>query len=179
VISVRTGRVLSALGAVLLGVGLFMTWYHVDRPAAVGRPDLSGWDVFVRLRFVVLGGALLLLVSAFARQVRGLLIGRTVLGVVLFALILRRIIDPPDPQQPIATQAGVFIGLVGAVAAALGGLVDTGREVLQRYPDLAFWRPPVGEIGSGYEPQKPAATAPVRRTGGGGGAYVDSTADEI
>ena len=42
---------------------------------------------------------------------------------------MRRIIDPPDIADPISAQFGVFVGFVGALAVALGGLVDTGRRV--------------------------------------------------
>jgi hypothetical protein len=62
-------------------------------------------------------------------------------------LILRRILFPPDLAQAVHSQAGVYVGLVGALAVALGGLVDTGREVIEAYPTL--WRQPAGELGPG------------------------------
>jgi hypothetical protein len=52
--------------------------------------------------------------------------------------------------------------------------------VVERYPDIAFWRPPAGELGPGAPPPPVRAAAsrePDPR--GGHGAYVDSTADEI
>jgi hypothetical protein len=182
-VSERMGRALSAVGAVALIAGLFLVWYHIDRPASEGTTDTTGWQTFTRLRVLILVGAGILLLSAIVHQRRPVLIARTVLGIVLGALILRRIIDPPDISAPISAQAGVAVGLLGAIAAALGGLVDSGREVVPRYPDLAFWREPAGVLGPG------SGGAAVERRGGGGagggprgrdgGAVVDSTAEEL
>src|SRR3954452_885319 len=89
----NVGRALSAAGALLLLVSLALVWYHVDRPAGVEFS--TGWESFPRLRVIVAVGALLTLVTALLPQVRWVLIARTVLGLVLAALILRRIVDPP------------------------------------------------------------------------------------
>src|SRR4051812_10964779 len=93
-IGTRAGRILSAVGATALIAGLFLTWYHIDR--AVGPTDTTGWQTFTRLRWLILLGAVVLLVTAVVRQTRAVLLARFFLGVVLGALILRRIIDPPN-----------------------------------------------------------------------------------
>src|ERR1700754_4665981 len=95
------GRALSAVGAVLLAVSLALVWYHIDRPAAQGSTSSTGWDTFPRLRIILLVGALLTLVSAVVPQRRAVLIGRTLLGLVLAALILRRLVDPPSTSAPV------------------------------------------------------------------------------
>jgi hypothetical protein len=179
-ISELMGRILSAIGAVVLVMALFLTWYHIDRTAAQGTVDTTGWQTFTHLRLVILAGAALLLASALVRQTRAVLVGRTLLGLILALLILRRIVDPPTLAFPVSSRAGMFVGLIGAICAAMGGLVDTSREVVEHYPDLAFWRPPAGELGPGAPPP-PVRTAPPRDPdrNGGRGAYVDSTADEI
>jgi hypothetical protein len=173
------GRVLSAVGAVMLVAGLFLTWYHIERPQ--GATETTGWQTFTRLRFAILGGAVLLLLSALVRQARAVLVARTALGVVLGALILRRIIEPPDLVADVSAQLGVAVGLVGAIAAALGGLVDSGREVVGRYPDLAgFGRAPRGLLERGRDEEHATliepAPPPRNRTQR---VYVDSTAEEI
>src|SRR4051812_42543131 len=142
----RAGRMLSAIGALSLIVGLFLTWYHIDR--AVGPTETTGWQTFTRLRWLILAGAVLLLLTALVRQTRPVLVLRSLLGLVLGVLILRRIVDPPNIAG-ISAQFGVVVGLVGAICAVFGGLVDTSREVVDRYPDLAFWREPAGELGPG------------------------------
>jgi len=161
-------------------LGLFLTWYHLKRTS---NPDLSGWDVFTRLRFVVIGGAILLLVTALVKQTRAVLIARFVLGLVVGLLILRRILFPPDAAVPLSTQLGVYVSLIGAILGAAGGLVDTGREVVERYPEMAFWRPPAGELGP--EGSTSASTStPVVANGRSvdrprDNQAVDSTAEEI
>jgi hypothetical protein len=175
VISQQMGRLLSAVGALLLALGLFLTWYHIDRTQ--GPTDTTGWQTFPRLRVVILVGAGLLLVTAVIRQARPVLVARTLLGLVLGALIARRIVDPPDVSAPVSAQLGVVVGVLGAVAAALGGLVDSGREVVERYPGLGFGRAPGGLLGPGADEEgarrRTPAPSPPRS------AYVDSTADEI
>jgi hypothetical protein len=176
VISERMGRVLSAVGAVLLLAGLFLTWYHIDR--TTGPSDTTGWQTFTRLRYVILIGAVLLFGSALVVQTRAVLIARTILGVVLGLLILRRIVDPPDITG-ISSQFGVFVGLLGAICAALGGLVDSGREVVARYPEMAFWRPPAGELGRGEAPEARLARPMPQASSGDDGTVVESTAEEL
>jgi hypothetical protein len=182
-ISELMGRILSAVGAVILVMALFLTWYHIDRTAAQGTVDPTGWQTFTRLRLVILAGAALLLASALVRQTRPVLVGRTLLGLVLALLILRRIVDPPSLAFAVSARGGMFVGLIGAICAALGGLVDTSRTVVEHYPDLAFWRPRAGELRAGAPPAAAAdrarAMQPPRPDGGGQGAYVDSTADEL
>jgi hypothetical protein len=150
----NAGRALSAAGAILLLLSLVLVWYHVERPTGV--ENSTGWDAFPRLRWIVAGGAVLTLATALVRQVRWVLIARTVLGVVLAALILRRIIDPPDISSPVVTQFGVYVGLVGALAVAIGGLVDTGREFV--VPVMGLGGAPRGELPSG-----PTSTARAER----------------
>lgn len=123
-----TGRILSAVGAALLILTLFLVWYHVDRDGGVTTTS-TGWETFPRLRIAILVGALLTLATALVDRLRWALIARTVLGLVLAALIMRRIVDPPDIADPVSAQFGVFVGFVAALAVALGGLVDTGRRV--------------------------------------------------
>jgi len=177
-LSPRTGRILSAVGAVLLVVALFATWYHIDRTVAQGDPDTTGWQTFFRLRIVILAGAVFLLISAIVKQTRPVLIARTVVGLIVAALIVRRIIDPPSLDYDVTPQIGVYIGALAALLAAAGGLIDSGRELVDERPDLAFWRGPVAELPSGSE--GPAARERAA-TGSGApaGDVVDSTAREL
>jgi peptidoglycan/LPS O-acetylase OafA/YrhL len=144
----NVGRALSALGALIVVLALFMTWYHIVRPDGA-IDDTTGWQTFTNLRFVILAGGVITIFSALVPQTRPVLILRTLLGLVLAALILRRIISPPDVIGDVNSQIGVYVGLVGSLLVALGGLVDTGRTVVEAYPNL--WRPPVAELGRGQQ----------------------------
>jgi hypothetical protein len=127
---------------------------------------------------VIIAGAVVLLLSAIVAQTQPVLIVRTLVGVVLGILILRRVVFPPDIADPVKSQFGVFVGLVGAVCAVLGGIVDTSREVAERYPEMAFWRPPAGELGAGAPPS-PASARRRPQDPAAGGGVVDSTAEEL
>jgi hypothetical protein len=176
-LSPTLGRVLSAVGAVVVAVALVLTWYHIDRSALQGTTESTGWQTFTNLRWVILAGAALVLATALARQTRPVLVVRTLVGLVLAALILRRIVDPPDLGVPISAQIGVYVGLVAALAVSAGGLVDSGREVV-----TAVWQPPAGELGAG--PDATDRAGRWHRVGAGGGGLngqevVDSTAEEV
>jgi hypothetical protein len=176
-LSPRTGRILSAVGAALLAIALFATWYHVHRTADLGDPYTTGWQTFHRLRILILAAAAFLLVSAIVKQTRPVLIARTVVGLVVAGFIVRRILFPPDLAYAVTPEIGVYLGALGALAAAAGGLIDSGREVVEQRPDLAFWRGPLAELPSGSD--KPADRGNGPRAGAPAGDIVDSTAREI
>src|SRR3954451_14359854 len=148
----NAGRALSAAGAILLLISLALVWYHVDRPT--GTTSSTGWDTFPRRGFAVLGGALLTVVTALLPQVRWVLVARTVLGLAVAALILRRIVDPPHISSPVHPQLGVYVGLLGALAVALGGLVDTGRRVVVA---AGLGRPSLRELPPGGGSTRPGS----------------------
>jgi peptidoglycan/LPS O-acetylase OafA/YrhL len=152
------GRVLSAVGAGLLILALFLIWYDIDRSAAEGTTTATGWESFPRLRIILLVGAVLTVASAIPRQARPVLIARTLLGLGLAALIARRIIDPPDLSAPLHAQLGVYVALAAALAVAAGGLVDTGRRVAASYSGLMG-----GDSGRALPP--PCPDAPPGRGG--------------
>jgi len=131
------GRVLSAVGACLLIVTLFVVWYDIGRTAAEGTTTSRGWDAFPRLRIAVLGGAILTFISALPRQTRPVLIARTLLGLGLAVLIIRRIVDTPEYIAPLHPQFGIYLAAAAALMVAIGGLVDSGRRVSAAYQGLA------------------------------------------
>lgn len=146
----NVGRALSAIGAIIAVLALFMVWYKLEP-----RNDTTtGWQTFTNLRFVILAGGILTLLSALVAQTRPVLIARTLLGLLLAVLILRRIVFPPDlVDTTVTSQVGVYVGLVGALCVALGGLVDSGRKVVEVYPNL--WRPPAAQLGRGQRTLDP------------------------
>jgi peptidoglycan/LPS O-acetylase OafA/YrhL len=176
-ISQRMGRLLSAVGALLLIGGLFVTWYHIERDGGFIE-TATGFETFTRLRVVILAGGVVLLLAAIVAQTTPVLTVRTLVGLVLGLLIVRRIVFPADIDDPVTSQFGVFVGLAGAICAVLGGIVDTGREVTERHPEMAFWRPAAGELRAGAPPPRQARAHRPHRPSAGGGV-VDSTAEEV
>ena len=159
-LNANVGRVLSAVGACLLIVTLFVVWYDIDRGTAEGTATASGWEAFARLRLAVLGGAILTLISALPRQTPPVLVARTLLGLGVGGLIMRRILDTPDwvPHHP---RIGIWLAFAGAVLVALGGLVDTGRRVAAAYPGLGgAGRAPALPPGDGGSPAAAVVRVP-------------------
>jgi hypothetical protein len=113
----------------VLIVELFLVWFDIDRTPLEGTTTSRGWDAFPRLRIIVLAGAIVTLLLAIPRQTRPVPVARTVLGLVVGGPILRRIIDPPDLSVDLFSRPGIYFSLVAAIAAALGGPVDSGRPV--------------------------------------------------
>jgi hypothetical protein len=161
----NVGRALSAVGAIVLLVSLALVWYHVERPT--GLESSTGWESFPRLRLIVLAGALLTLVTALVPQNRWVLIARTVLGLVVAALVLRRIIDPPDISSPVLPQLGVYVALLGALAVALGGVVDTSRRMV---PIMGLGRDPHRQLPPAPAAGRTGAPRPSRDTSPTGAA---------
>ena len=89
-----------------------------------------------------------------------MLVARTVLGLLVGALIMRRIVDPPDLSAAVHPQLGMWLAFLGALMVAIGGLVDTGRRVVAAYPGLA---------GGGRAPR---SLPPGDGPGGGRGAVL-------
>jgi peptidoglycan/LPS O-acetylase OafA/YrhL len=160
--SPAVGRVLTAVGAAILALAPFLFWYEIVRPGGA-IDQTTGWQTFFRLRWVILGGSVLVLAAALAPQRKPLVVGRALVGILVGLLVLRRIVFPPDIEN-LSVLLGPWVALAGVILILVGGLVDTGRAVTERYPDLAFWRPPAGVLGPG----------PAR-----GERDADTTAEEV
>jgi hypothetical protein len=126
-------RWLVGIGAAVLIAGMFLTWYHVVRPNGFAE-DTTGWQTFTKLRYAVLAGGVAALASVILVPTRLVLIGRTVIGLAIGALVLRRIVSPPDlAGSTVTAQLGIYISLLGAVGIIFGGLVggDVAEEDLE------------------------------------------------
>lgn len=123
------GRLLTALGAIVLVVALALTWYRIARPPSVGAPAVSGWDVFTHLRIALVATAGLALLATAPAQHRAILALRTLAGLVAAGLVIRRIVDPPQAAEAVRAVEGVYVAAVGAALIAVGGLLDSGRWV--------------------------------------------------
>src|SRR3954465_8750304 len=97
----NVGRVLSAGGGIIVVAALFVTWYEIDRAV---NAHTTGWQTFPNLRIALIVGAVVVLGTALVRQTRAVLVVRTIVGVVLAVLIMRRILFPPDLAQDVTAQ---------------------------------------------------------------------------
>lgn len=122
------GRIITAIGAVVLLVGMFLTWYQVVRSNGFTE-NTTGWQTFTKLRFLLLLGSVGALVSVLMRQTRAIVLGRLAVGLVASALVIRRIVSPPDlPGATVTAQLGIYIALLGGLGVAFGGLLGIGTD---------------------------------------------------
>lgn len=120
------GRFVTAIAAAILLIGLFLTWYEVVRRSGFTE-HTTGWQTFTRMRFVLLAGAAACLASVLAVQTRLIVLGRIAVGVIASALVIRRVVSPPDlPGSTVTAQLGIYIALLGAIGVAFGGLLGLG-----------------------------------------------------
>jgi hypothetical protein len=159
----RYGLFVSAVGAGVLAVSVFLPWYAVGfaTHAAVGGVDgrlatLSAFHALANLRFVFLGLAGLALLDALLPLARGggpvpggaggsvVLLGLVAVGCVLF-----RMLDLPTPVGQFAPtlREGAWLALLGGVTMVLGGMwprcvysaASADANAAGAWPGLSGW----------------------------------------
>jgi hypothetical protein len=127
---------LTVLGAALLLISLFLTWYETPPvPPAVAPTEVgNAWFVFESLDLVLAATAIVAIYAAY-EQVTGR--GRIGLGWMLplgllAAIIVgSQILDPPPAAGATADPAtGAWLALGGAGAMLIGGLLSSARVSL-------------------------------------------------
>ena len=143
----RYGLSVSALGAIVLAVSLFLPWYGTSPvQQAAGGPlasqhlaALSGEHALRDLSIVLLALAGLAMLDALLPLVRtraplpGGAGGSVVLlGIVASACVLYRMVDPPASVGALPSPSlreGAWLALLGSLAMALGGMWPRYRDI--------------------------------------------------
>ncbi|MCA1682959.1 MAG: hypothetical protein LC685_03050 [Actinobacteria bacterium] len=115
---IETGSLVAALGAALLIVSLFLDWY---------QPGLTAWDAF-EVWDLVLAGLAVVVLAAGAADLgwwRGPVpaVETLVLGVCALVIVVVVLINHPPAAIGRDTENGGWLGLVGALLMAGGGLM--------------------------------------------------------
>ena len=117
------GPVIAAIGAVVLFLSLFVSWYE---------PDVSGWDVFETLDLLLAGiaiaaGALAAgqLGAAFADGIDLRLL--PLLGAIGVAAVGVTLLQGPPGTEGADLASGGWVALGGAVLIFAGGLLSAAR----------------------------------------------------
>ena len=139
-------ELVAMFGGLLLGAGLFASWYSVVSPLATlaqttGIGTYSGWDAHALLRWVLLVMAIAPFVLAYivARDheltwARGEL--TAVLSIAAFGILLYiGVIDRPgEPAGQIELAYGWYVALLGAILMLAGSALRTGETARRRKP---------------------------------------------
>ena len=129
--SFDAGRLLAALGAVVLFVGLFLDWYSPDELGGV--EGASAWTVFEITDLLLALLAVLVLtavIGALAPRApvppfsATAFTGAAIAGLVLVTTSL--VNDPPAAQRA-SLEEGIWISFAGALLMVLGALLRNSR----------------------------------------------------
>jgi hypothetical protein len=140
------GEIIAIVGGILLGIGVFLTWYASDNHLAVlagktGPRDYSAWDAHKIIRLLLLAGAVAPLILAYIivrdHQLswpRGQLtavVAITALGLMFYVGIIDR---PGDPRGLIHLRIGWFVSMAGALLMLIGSNIRQSETELVRKP---------------------------------------------
>jgi hypothetical protein len=159
----RYGLVVSALGAIVLGISVFLPWYGVSLTATglAGQhvAALSAHQALHELNVILLvlvGLGLLDALLALARPVAAAPAGAgasvVVLGALAAVLVLYRMIERPTPAGPLLSlslREGAWLALLGALTMVMGGLWPRAKpaasaseaQLRGAWPGLSGWTP--------------------------------------
>jgi hypothetical protein len=137
----RSGELLAGAGVAVLLVSLFLDW--------VGPVGESGWSSLGWLTLVVvvaalLAGAWLLFATATARPITQVITGAVIASVItpiaFIVLVVRTAIAQPGADAVTSIEGGAYLGLVGALALAVGAWWSL-RDERTGAPESAYTPP--------------------------------------
>jgi threonine/homoserine/homoserine lactone efflux protein len=138
----RLGEWTGAVGAVALLVLLFAPWFD---PLGVSGWSKLGWLTIVVVLLTIAVGAWLAVATAIGRpiaqQVAAGILAATIGTLGLLELALRVLVFQPGPNHLVTLRYGAYLGLLAALAVALGGwwaLKDERTDA----PESAYTPPP-------------------------------------
>ncbi|MFL5845025.1 MAG: hypothetical protein ACJ762_10055 [Solirubrobacteraceae bacterium] len=142
---VQRGERIAIIGGILLAIGLFLTWYHLDKNGAAGGKtgpaDLTGWEAHPTMRWFLLAAAVAPLILAYiiARDhalswPRGQL--TSVVAIAAFGLVgYSGIIDKPgDSNSLIGLKWGWIVAILGPIMMLLGSVIRQNETEIKRKP---------------------------------------------
>jgi hypothetical protein len=128
--------VLTVIGAALLLISLFITWFIVpgQPPAIADAPVGNAWELFETLDLVLAGIAIASIYCAYEGITgRGRIgIGWLLpLGVLALVIVVSQILDaPPAAGAETDPGTGAWLALGGSAAMTIGGLLSSARVSL-------------------------------------------------
>ena len=142
---VQRGERIAIIGGILLAVGLFLTWYGLEKNGEVGSvrgpADLTGWEAHPTMRYLLLAAAIAPLILAYiiARDhqlswPRGQL--TSVVAIAAFGLVgYAGLIDKPgDSNSLIGLKWGWIVALLGPILMLAGSAMRQNETEIKRKP---------------------------------------------
>ena len=138
-------EIVALVGGVLLGVGLFLTWYKIDaRNAINGHPGpatFTGWEVHTIARWFLLAGAVAPAILAWIiyrghalSWPRGEVTAVSAIAALGLIVYLTIIDKPGDTSSLTHLRFGVFVSLLGAALMLAGSATRASSVERPRKP---------------------------------------------
>jgi uncharacterized membrane protein len=140
------GEWIAVAGGVLLAIGLFLGWYHLENPNAslaghTGPDTLSGWSAHPVMRWFLLAGAAAPLILAWIiirehalSWPRGQMTSITAiaaLGLLVWVGVINR---PGDPRSLTHLRFGWVVALLGGILMLAGSVIRQAETETRRKP---------------------------------------------
>ena len=120
---IDAGPLLAAVGAVVLFLSLFLSWYE---------PDVSGWEAFETLDLLVAGIAIA--AGALAAGLLGARVAQDadprtlpLLGAIAVAAVAVTLLQEPPAAAGSEVTTGAWVALAGALLVLAGGALSAAR----------------------------------------------------
>jgi len=142
----QRSEILAIIGGLIIAVGLFLTWYHLQNKnvtvnSTTGPADLSGWDVHTIIRWLLLAAAAAPLILAWIilrghalSWPRGEMTAVTAvaaLGLIAYVTFINK---PGDVTSLVSLRIGVFVSLAGAALMLFGSATRASKTERPRKP---------------------------------------------
>jgi len=141
---ISRGELIAIVGGILLGIGLFLSWYYAQGPNGKikGQPGtFTGWDVHTTIRCPLLAAAAAPVILAYviARDhalswPRGEM--TAVVAIIAFGLIAYNglVSTPGAPRELISLQVGFYVAIAGTLLMLFGSASRSSKTERRRKP---------------------------------------------
>jgi len=134
------------VGGVLLAIGVFLTWYHLENERVsigdhVGPDDLSGWAAHSIIRWLLLAAAAAPVILAWIilrghalswpRGEMTAVVAVAALGLIAYVTFIDK---PGDVTSLVKLRYGAFVALLGALLMLFGSAVRASSVERPRKP---------------------------------------------
>ena len=139
-------EIVAVIGGAMLGVGLFLPWYHSQNKRAMingeaGPKDFTGWETHDLQRYLLIAAAVAPLILAYiiirghklswARGELTAVVAIAAFGLIVYAGVISK---PGEPRGLISLKYGWIVALVGVILMMVGSALRASESERPRKP---------------------------------------------
>lgn len=142
---ISKSELIALIGGVLLGIGLFLAWYSIEKRNTIGDikgpAELTGWETHTLIRYLLLAAAVAPLILAYI-LIRGHALSwprgemTAVVAIAAVGLIgYQGFIDKPGEVSGLTSrEPGIYVALLGALLMLAGSAARASQVERKRKP---------------------------------------------